>query len=186
MKKIILPLAVLSVLASSVAMAGVLPSPVPATAITTGTTGSKTDTKAYIGLNWSLGGSATPALVLGVFNTKVESNGDTEGANLAFHLNLAGGVKPGKLKLSYLNGQENLQGELGVGYDFIKAAPLAFLGFNAPYIAAGVDGYLNPGFVPYATLHSQGKFDKPAAPTTTYSCPTNYTLVGTTCTPNPV
>jgi hypothetical protein len=180
MKNSILSLAVLSTLVSTAVMAG-SPISVPATALTTGAA-SKTDTKAYVGLNWSLGGGATPALVLGVLNTKVKSDGDTTGANLAFHLNLAGGVKPGKLKLSYLDGKENLQGELGVGYDFIKAAPLLSLGLNAPYIAAGVDGYLNPGFVPYATLHSQGKFDKPAAPTTTYSCPINYTLFETTCT----
>ena len=78
------------------------------------------------------------------------------------HVNLAGGVKPGKLKLSYLNGKRSVQGELGIGFNFLNTEPLIFLGVNGPYVAAGIDGYLNPGFVPYAQVHTQGKFDKPS------------------------
>lgn len=148
----------LSALTGSAALAGIINphSLIPATG-----SASKTETKAYVGLNWTLGGGATPALVLGAFRAKVDSNGDTTGGNLAFHVNLAGGIKPGKLKLSYLDGKEDLQGELGIGYDFLKGAPLLGLGLNAPHIGAGVDAYAGLGFIPYATLHSQGKFDKP-------------------------
>lgn len=158
MKKSTLAVLLLSALMGSSALAGVstLYSLIPATG-----SASKTETKAYVGLNWTLGGGATPALVLGAFRAKVDSNGDTTGGNLAFHVNLAGGIKPGKLKLSYLDGKEDLQGELGIGYDFLKGAPLLGLGLNAPHISAGVDAYAGPGFIPYATLHSQGKFDKP-------------------------
>ena len=127
----------------------------------TGNSGSKTNTNAYAGLNWGLGGSWTPAVVVGVFNTRVKANGDTEGANLAFHLNLAGGVKPGKLKLSYLNGKENVQGEVGIGYDFIRNAPLLGLGANGPFVGAGIDGYLNFDIIPYLNIHSQDRFKKP-------------------------
>jgi len=122
---------------------------------------SRKETKAYVGLNWTLGAGATPALVLGVTNTRVKSNGDTTGARLAFSLNLLRGIAPGALKLSYLNGRENLQGELGAGYNFVKSAPLLGLGVNAPFVSAGIDGYLNPGIVPYVTLQSLGKFGKP-------------------------
>lgn len=148
-------------LASSSALAGSIPT---TTYSLTGATnsGAKTNTNAYAGLNWSLGGSWTPAVVVGVFNTRVKANGDTEGANLAFHLNLAGGIKPGKLKLSYLNGKENVQGEVGVGYDFLRGAPLLGLGVNGPFIGAGVDGYLNFTIVPYLNLHSQDRFKKPS------------------------
>jgi len=128
----------------------------------TGNSGTKTNTNAYAGLNWSLGGSWTPAVVVGVFNTRVKANGDTEGANLAFHLNLAGGVKPGKLKLSYLNGKEYAQGEIGIGYDFVRGAPLLGLGVNGPFIGAGIDGYLNFSIVPYLNLHTQDRFKKPS------------------------
>lgn len=124
--------------------------------------GTKTNTNAYAGLNWSLGGGWTPAVVVGVFNTRVKANGDTEGANLAFHLNLAGGVKPGKLKLSYLNGKNDIQGEVGLGYDFLRGAPLLGLGANGPFIGAGIDGYLNYDIVPYLNIHSQDRFKKPS------------------------
>lgn len=166
MKKSAISLAIAVALASSSALAGVNTySPIT----TTTGSASKNNTNAYAGLNWSVGGSWTPAVVLGVFRTHVKSDGDTQGANLAFHLNLAGGVKPGKLKLSYLNGKENIQGEIGAGFDFIRSAPLLGLGLNGPFVAAGFDSYLSQGVVPYATLQSQGKFSKPSYRTTT-SC----------------
>jgi hypothetical protein len=160
-------IAVTAVLGSTAVMAGV-PSTTDYSWVTA-TTGSasKSSTKAYAGLNWKMGGGMTPAVVLGIASTKTKSNGDTNGANLAFHFDVAGGFKPGKLKLSYLDGKEGFQGELGVGYDFLKTAPLVGLGINVPHLAAGVDGYLSQGLVPYATLHTLGKFDKPSLSTTT-------------------
>jgi hypothetical protein len=122
---------------------------------------TRSDTRLYAGLNWRLGAGMTPALVLGAASTKTKSNGDTHGANLAFHLELAGGVKPGKLKLSYLDGKENLQGMLGLGYDFLKKAPLLGLDANLPYATIGIDAYMDHGFVPNASVHSMGKFKKP-------------------------
>ena len=170
MKITFLPLALLSCLASSVALAGF--ANIPAT-VNTGSNKSQ----AYVGLNWQVGGGMTPALVLGVADTNVKSNGDTTGINLAFHVNLAGGAAPGKLKLSALNGKNDLQGELGIGYNFLTAKPLLFLGLNAPYVALGVDGYLTSGFVPYATVQSLSRFDKPA-----YGCAAGYRFNGTDCT----
>lgn len=158
MKKTIPAAILLSTLTGPAAFAGVTGYDlIPATG-----SASKTETKAYAGLNWNLEGGATPALVLGAFRAKVKSDGDTTGGNLAFHINLAGGVKPGKLKLGYINGKEDLQGEVGIGYDFLKKAPLLGLGLNAPHVSAGVDAYTNPGFVPYITLHSKGEFDEPS------------------------
>jgi hypothetical protein len=182
--------AVISALFSAAAMAGVATTP-PTFTTTPGTSSetSRTDTRAYAGLNWTLGGGYTPALVLGVANTKVKSNGNTTGARLAFHLNLAGGIAPGMLKLSYLSGKNDLQGEIGAGYNFLKGAPALSLGLNAPYIAAGLDGYLNPEIVPYVTLHTQGAFSKPkrrvTPGTSVASCPEGYTLTAPdTCTVN--
>jgi hypothetical protein len=155
MKAAFLASALAGLTLSTVVFAGGFPLP-PPSATTTGHD-SKTQTRAYVGLNWTWGGGFTPALVLGATNTRVQSDGDTTGAKLAF------------------------QGEIGVGYNFIKSAPLLGVGVNAPYVSAGVDGYLNPGFVPYATLHSQGQYDKPRGKTTTFSCPSGYVLVGTSC-----
>lgn len=184
MKSRALVLLLAGVCISSSAFAGIPSIPATATTVTTGS-GSRTDTRGYVGLNWTLGASLTPAVVLGVSNMRVKSNGDTSGARLAFHLNLAGGVAPGLVKLSYLQGKEDVQGEIGAGYNFIKAAPLLGLGVNAPYVAAGVDGYLSGEFSPYLGLTSQGKYKKPngGSSSTTYSCPSGYDLNGTTCDP---
>ena len=177
MKKSTISLAIGLALASSAALAGNAASLV---SITSGSA-SKNNTNAYAGLNWSMGGSWTPAVVLGIFRTHVKSDGDTQGANLAFHLNLAGGIKPGKLKLSYLNGKENIQGEIGAGYDFMRSAPLLGLGLNGPFVAAGVDGYLSQGLVPYVTLQSQGKFSKPAFQTTTQCVADPFGTLNSNC-----
>ena len=187
MKKLTLTLLLATALPGSAAFAGKIGPPplfslVPATA--TGSA-SKTETRAFVGLNWRLGGGATPALVLGASRAKVKSDGDTAGGNLAFHLNLAGGIKPGKLKLGYIKGKENLQGEAAIGYDFLKNAPLLGLGLNAPYINAGVDASMKAGFVPYGTVHSQGKFDKPNQTQTPAQCvPNNVngTFIDSSCT----
>lgn len=130
--------------------------------VTTGSANTtRSDTRLYAGLNWRLGAGMTPALVLGAASAKTKSNGDTHGANLAFHLELAGGVKAGKLKLSYMDGKEKLQGMLGLGYDFLKKAPLLGVDANLPYASIGVDAYMNHGIVPNVSLHSMGKFKKP-------------------------
>lgn len=191
MKKIATSSALIAAFLSNAAFAGVplYPANITTTPSSSSET-SRTSTLGYAGLNWTLGGGYTPALVLGVTNVKVKSNGDTTGARLAFYLNLAGGPAAGMLKLSYLNGKEDFQGEIGAGYNFIKSAPLLGLGINGPYASAGVDGYLNSGVVPYASLNSQGAYSKPKPNTTlggsVASCDPGDTWysVGTRCNDN--
>jgi len=167
MTKSRLVLAVSSVFVCSTALAGVA-----TTYNLVGTTGgatSQTETRAYAGLKWSIDGGATPSLVLGAMHARVSSGGNTEGANLALSINLAGGVKPASIKLGYLNGKEDIQGELSVGYNFLKATPLVGLGVNAPYANIGADWLYGNGFDPFAIIHTHGKFGKPA-PASTQTC----------------
>ncbi|MEQ6291857.1 hypothetical protein ACFPAG_14705 [Vogesella sp. GCM10023246] len=120
------------------------------------------NTNAYAGVNIALGNKLVPTLVLGVFDTRVKQNGNTEGANLAVHINVLGGVSLSKLKLSYLNGKNDLQGEIGGGYDLGKQAPFASLGINAPFGAIGVDGFSLHELAPSLTIHSQEEFNTPS------------------------
>lgn len=136
--------------------------PVPTTVITPGGSTANYDTKAYVGLNWALGGSLTPAVVLGANYAKVKSNGDTNGADLAFSFNAFDGFAPGTLKLSYLNGKDSGQGLIGAGYNFAEAAPVVGMGWRAPYVTAGADMNLHDyGFTPNVTLTTQGAYDAP-------------------------
>lgn len=159
MRKIAALAVMTATLACSMAQAGI-----PAAYAIVGSPASQSQTRGYAGLKWSLSSGATPAVVLGIVQAKVKPNGDTQGANLSFSLDLVGGIKPGKLKLNYLNGQENAQGEIGVGYDFMKAAPLLGLGVNVPYLNAGVDIYQD-GYDPFVTLQTLKKFHTPAGQT---------------------
>ena len=124
---------------------------------------SKTSTKAYAGLNWEIPGNIAPALVLGVRRAKVESDGDTQGGDLSFSMALAGGVKPGKLRLKGFTGQENYQGELGGGYDFSNNGFFFGPSVNFPYVNVGADWQPNAGLKFYGMLHTVGKYKEPAA-----------------------
>lgn len=158
-KKFALP-ALLFFLLANTAQAGI---PLPSTYSPTLVGTSKTSNKGYAGLRWDIPGELAPALVLGVRRAKVESDGDTQGGDVSFALSLAGGVKPGKLRLKGFTGQENYQWELGGGYDF--SAKEVFFGpsINFPYVNLGADWLANLGLKPYVMLHTMDGYNEPAA-----------------------
>ncbi|MCP5337547.1 MAG: hypothetical protein H7A11_07530 [Pseudomonadales bacterium] len=162
MKKSILfwPVVIMSLLAAPV-FAG-KGQPVTMYSLISSGGGTKSQTAAYVGLNWSLDGGVTPSMVLGVFHVQTKSNGDTHGENLNFSFNIAEGLELDKLKLGYLQGKRDYQGELAIGYGVLKGAPLVGLGVNARHATIGVDGYLGsaPSLDPFVTIHTQGEFDK--------------------------
>jgi len=119
---------------------------------------SNSNTEFYAGLKWSVGAGTTPAVVLGIMRSKVESNDDRTGANLSFDFGLGDNGGLGKLKLGLLYGKEKLQGELAGGYDFGKGIPLVGVGFNAPHLNAGIEIPNGESYTPFATLHTLGKF----------------------------
>lgn len=184
-KKLSLMLGLVALLPTSIAFAGnippPIPPPIPPTITTTGIAGSNTDTvnRGYAGLKWTLGEGLTPAVVVGYRHARVESNGDTQGGDVSFSFNLLNGFQPGKLRAKYFNGQENLQGEVGAGYDFTKGI---FAGVSAqgPHINLGADYLFNAAapFEPYLMLNTLREYDKPrgGSTTTTTSCPSSYIL----------
>jgi len=48
-------------------------------------------------------------------------------------INFLDGIQLGKVKLTYLNGKEDFQGESGIGYDLMNNAFLIPVGVNAPH-----------------------------------------------------
>jgi hypothetical protein len=89
-----------------------------------------------------------------VIRVKVDSDGGTQGANLSLDVDLAGNIQRGKIKVNYMRGQENIQGELGFGYDFIKDSPLIGAGLNEPYINLGADLFpTDLSLVSFAIIH---------------------------------
>lgn len=119
----------------------------------------QTDNQAYAGLIWTWG-DITPSAVIGFSHGRVESDGDTQGVHASLSINFLDGIQLGKVKLTYLNGKEDFQGEAGIGYDLINKAFLIPVGVNAPYLAAGLDVSWAT-IEPYFMLHTRDKFDKP-------------------------
>ncbi len=155
------PAAIVSLLLAAPAFAG-KGQPVTMYSLISSGGGTKSQTEAYVGLNWSLDGGVTPSMVLGVFHVQTKSNGDTHGEHLNLNFNIADGLKPDKLKLGYLQGKRDYQGELAIGYGMRKGAPLLGLGLNARHATIGLDAYLGsaPSIDPFVTIHTQGEFDK--------------------------
>lgn len=159
----------------------------PATVTTTVSGTTDTVDRGYAGLEWTLGEGLTPAVVVGYRHARVQSNGDTQGGDISFSFNVISGFHPGKLRAKYFNGQENVQGEVGGGFDFAKGV-FAGVGVQGPYTNLGVDYLFTTGspWEPYFMLNTLPGYDKPHGnTTTTMGCPTGYTLSGSSCFPIP-
>lgn len=92
------------------------------------------ETRAYVGLNWQCDqkGMSKPNLVLGVRKTMTDLNDKVSGVDLAFTYSLAKSQAEG-FRAGYLDGKCDVMATPGVGYSFVKAAPLAFAGAVGPY-----------------------------------------------------
>ena len=174
-KKLFLIASLVGLTASPIVNAG--SKTVPPVITTTGS-GSNDVNRGYVGLKWTLGEGTTPAVIIGYRHARVESNGDTDGGDVSFSFNLVNGFKAGKLRTKYFNGKEDLQGEVGVGYDFAHGLFVG-AGAKAPYSNLGVD-YLfsaDSSWQPYFVLDTLKKYDKPNR-NTTLTCPDSYILNG--------
>lgn len=160
------------------ALAGIVGVPPTTTTTFVPGTSSDTQTKAYAGLRWDLGGTLMPALVLGVRQTKVKRDGNTSGADISLALLFTGGVGIEKLRLKGFSGKEGFQGELGGGYSFSGKSFFVGGGGNGPYFNLGVDWLPGVGLTPSVMLHTEGKYDKPTGGTnvTTQTCPPGTVL----------
>lgn len=135
---------------------------------------SRTDTRGYIGLNWVLGGSRMPAVVLGIATFDVKRSGETSGAELSLHLDLLLGGKPDLFKLNYLQGNETVQAGIGGGYSLKREAPFLDVGVRGPFVAAGVNLYPNWVSEPNFSVHSLGRLERPGPERTVVTCPSGY------------
>ena len=67
-------------------------------------TDGPSESKAFVGLNWSLGGSATPELILGLSNGRTRADGNVQGSKISAHFDLESGFTPSKVKATALFG----------------------------------------------------------------------------------
>lgn len=124
-----------------------------------GATGSglRKDNKLFAGINWNFGKSSAE-LVVGFRHLRVQSNKDVEGAKLDFTLPFStSGIGFDKLRLRYVSGTRDVQGEAGGGFSFQSGKPLLGAEVQGPYVLGGLDYVIGGGFQPYVGVNSLGK-----------------------------
>lgn len=136
------------------AFAGSLPAPTPT---------NTDDTSAFIGLNWTFGGTSTLEGVLGVINQETASDGDVTGMKAAVHVDLMGRGQPASVRLTGLKGDTDLQGEVGLGYNLDGSGLFGILGGHGNYFAFGGEFGFGGGIEGYVGVHSYGDFEVPTA-----------------------
>lgn len=142
---------ILALSTTSAALAGILALP---------TATSNTETRGFVGLNWSFGNNGgAPEVVVGVARVKTESDGDSNGAKLSVHLPVSGGLSFGKVKLTGLTGESDRMVEVGMGYG--PDGALGTVGVALPYFSGGVDFGLEGGLAGYAGINSLDEWTVP-------------------------
>lgn len=145
--------------------------------IVTGAGGGKYNSdKFFAGINWTFGAgpSVGPEGVIGFHSTRVKP-GSVKGQGIKLTFPLSGGPQFGAVKLTAINGNRHLQGELGFGYSFLMGAPLLTGGGFGSHLMFGSDYIFGHGFRPYLGVHTMGSYRKPSGGTTT-SCQSGSVL----------
>ena len=170
-------LAFVTLALSTNAMAGFTGAP---TLVTMPGSASQSVNRGYAGLKWTLGQGITPSAVIGFRHANVEAGGHVDGGDISMSFDFVGGFQLGKLRAKYLNGQENVQGELGGGYDFSKNGLFAGASVQGPFVNFGADLGFGGGFEPYVMINTLRKYNKPTNSTSSYVCPVGSTPFTTT------
>jgi hypothetical protein len=166
-----------SSLAPGFAAAGVAPPP------PTVIGGSHTETRAYAGLAWALGGkkqAARPDLVVGAQSLKVKTNDRVNnGSDISARFSLVSGLSFDSIRLSVVGGERQALANAGVGYSFGSQSLFGTLAVQGPYSRAGVDyEFASSGWRPYVELLTIGKPKKAAG---RLACDSPFILVGDRC-----
>ena len=155
--------------------------PYYATVITTpGGSNTETENRAYAGLVWTLGekASMTPDLSLGFRSLRVKSSNSVEGGDLSIRIKLDGGISFDSTRLSYVGGERDVMGNIGIGYSNTNSSLLGTAAVQGAYTRVGSDyEFANQKFVPYLevlTADKPNKVNSGGAGSTTYECRDEY------------
>jgi len=178
--KIILISLTMSLLTSFNAFAG----PTYATPLTSvGGSQTQTENRVYAGLVWTLKQKAStiPDLTLGFRSLRVKSTDSVNGLEVSTRIKFKEGILLDSARLSFVGGERNVLGNVGVGYSVVNSSFLGTLAVQGSHSRLGAD-YLLTGnkFVPYIealTLNSPNKV-QPRNGSTSYVCEDGFELNG--------
>ena len=167
---------------------------IPATVVpgsSGGGSNTETENRAYAGLVWTLGEktSMMPDLSLGFRSLRVKSSNSVEGGDLSVRIKLDGGISFDSTRLSYVGGERDVMGNIGIGYSNTNSSLLGTAAVQGAYTRVGSDyEFANKKFVPYLevlTADKANKVNSGGAGSTTYECLDNIysVLSGDDCFP---
>ena len=118
---------------------------------------SKTQTRVYAGLVWTLSNrdSLKPDVAVGAQSLIVKSNNQVSGADFSVRFKIDDGLRLDSSRLSYVGGERNMQGQVGFGYSHINNGWLGTAAASGPYSRIGVDYLFGKGdFAPSLELNT--------------------------------
>lgn len=139
---------------------------------------SVTESRAYVGVVFDLDGSDgfIPDLSVGARSLNVKSGNSVDGADLNARISFHKGIILDSVRLVYVGGERDVQGNIGVGYSNSHSSVFGTAAIQGPYTRIGVDYEIQKKvFEPYLEINTLPKEDKPG-------CPINYIVVNGSCT----
>jgi hypothetical protein len=152
--------------------------------ITGGGSETNTENRAYAGLVWTLQDkmSAIPDLTLGFRSLRVKSTDSVNGVEVSTRIKLKEGISLDSTRLSYLGGERNVLGNVGLGYSFSSASLLGTIAVQGPYMRVGSDyQFSKRNFLPYLEVLTLGNPNKVQPKSGSISCPDGYWLDNGMC-----
>jgi len=135
------------------------------------------DDEFFAGINWQFGTNSQAELVIGYRDVNVHSDGDVDGAGVDFTFPIKDGLKFGEMRVKAIDGQDDWQGEFGLGWSFLHQGFLLTGGAQGNFFTMGTDYVFGTGWEPYIGANSIGDYDVPPYLTeTTASCPSPYVV----------
>lgn len=141
-----------------------------------------TENRAYIGFEWPLTDKASlaPQLVLGLRSLTVKNSNTVSGGDLSVRIDAFHHWVFDNVKLAYVGGNTDLQENIGGGYSFVDARPLATVALQGPYSRIGLDYVFGAGvFKPYIGVNSLKKPEQLSG-NSQLTCQSGYTLSNAT------
>ena len=160
--------------------------PTLATVITIpGGSETQTQNRAYAGLVWTLQEktSVIPDLTIGFRSLRVKSSNSVQGGDISARFKLKNGISFDSTRLSFVGGERDVLGNIGIGYSIANSSFLGTLAVQGAYSRIGSDfEFANKKFVPYLEVLT---LDKPSkvhsrSGSTSYVCPTGLVYLGNT------
>ena len=97
------------------------------------------DDEFFAGINWQFGAHSQAEIVIGYRDVNVHSDGDVDGAGIDFTFPIKDGLKFGEMRLKGINGQDDWQGEFGLGWSFLHQGFLLTGGAQGNFVTLGTD-----------------------------------------------